>query len=196
MRESVELKTDRLLLRSFRMSDVEDVLGYTQDPEWARYQVGIPPLPYTREVAEGLVTMFSSPPDSQGILRIFAVVVGGSVIGEICLNQGAEDRGNDRFELTYTLSRQHWGNGLATEGARAAMNWAFRAHSSFHRMYAWCDPRNIGSWRVMEKIGMRREGLLRSHLKWNGEFRDQLYYGISRAEWEAKVPENTRGGSQ
>ena len=86
------------------------------------------------------------------------------------------------------LSREYWGKGLATEAARAVIGWAFQT-SGINRVFAYCDPRNVGSWRVMEKIGMRREGVLRSHLKWNGEYRDALYYGILRDEWEAMVKE-------
>jgi len=186
MGRPIKLTTERLLLRHFTLDDVGDVLEYTNDPEWARYQVGIPPVPYTRKDAETLVAMFSdtSKWDGIGILQLFAIVLEGKVIGELCLNQRDEDRKNDRSELTYSLSRQHWGKGLTTEAARAAMNWAFQTYS-FYRMYAWSDPRNIGSWRVLEKLGMKREGLLRSHMKWNGEFRDQEYYGILRAEWKA-----------
>ena len=166
------------------MSDVDDVLEYTNDPEWARYQVNIPPVPYTRKDAEKIVTMFS---DSSswaqiGILRIFAIVLKDKVIGEIGVNQREEDRKNERTEIVYSLSRRHWGKGLMTEAARAVMNWAFQTYS-FNRMYAYCDPRNVGSSRVLEKLGMKREGQLRSHMKWNGEFRDQLYYGILRNEW-------------
>jgi len=192
----VELKTERLLLRPFTMDDVEDVLEYINDLEWAEYQVNIPSAPYTRKDVETLVAMFSNPSywekghpglpstgNGAGLLQIFAVVFEGKVIGEIALNQRDEDRPNERVELAYSLSRQHWGKGLATEAARAVMNWAFQTYS-FNRLYSWCDPRNIGSWRVLEKLGMKREGQLRSHLKWNGEFRDQLYLGILRSEWK------------
>ncbi len=197
LNELVQLKTERLLLRPFTIDDVEDVFEYNNDPEWARYQVGIPPVSFTRKDAETLVAMFSDPsywetghpglPSSgngAGLLQIFAVVFEGKVIGEIALNQRDEDRRNERVELAYSLSRKHWGKGLMTEAARAVMNWAFQTYS-FNRLFAWCDPRNIGSWRVMEKLGMKREGQLRSHLKWNGEIRDQLYYGILRTEWKA-----------
>ena len=196
MDRPIKLTTERLLLRLFTMDDVEDVLGYINDPEWAEYQVNIPPVPYTRKDAETLVTMFSDPSywetghpelpstaNGAGLLQIFAVVFEGKVIGEIALNQRDEDRRNERVELAYSLARKHWGKGLMTEAARAVMNWAFQTYS-FNRMFAWCDPRNIGSWRVLEKLGMKREGQLRSHLKWNNEFRDQLYHGILRAEWE------------
>ncbi len=181
----IELRTERLLLRHFTMDDVEDVLEYNQDPEMARYTVGIPTIPYTRKDAETLVAMFSdtSKWEAMGILQLFAIVLEGKVIGELCLNHRDDDRPNERFELAYSLSRRHWGKGLTTEAARAAMNWAFQTYN-FHRMYAWSDPRNIGSWRVMEKLGMKREGLLRSHMKWNGTFRDRVYYGILREEWQ------------
>ncbi len=192
----VELKTERLLLRSFTMDDVDDVLEYVNDTEWAEYQVNIQQVPYTRQDVETLVEMFSEPSywetghpglppfsNGAGLLQILAIVFGGRVIGEIALNQREDDLRNDRVELAYTLSRRHWNKGLTTEAARAVMNWAFQTYS-FNRLYAWCDPRNTGSWRVMEKLGMKHEGQLRSHLKEGGEFRDQLYYGILRDEWE------------
>ena len=185
MYRPVELRTERLLLRPFTLDDVGDVLEYTNDPEWARYQVNIPPLPYSRKDAETLVAMFLDPAKwvKIGILQMFAIEFESKVIGEIHLNQRDEDRQNERVELVYSLSRQHWGKGLMTEAAQAVMNWAFKTYS-FNRMFAYCDPRNIGSRRVLEKLGMKREGQLRSHLKWNDEFRDQQYYGILRAEWK------------
>ena len=173
------------MLRPFRISDVDNVFEYTQDPEWARYQVNILPVPLPRKNAESLAAMFSDPAGwvKIGMLRIFAVVFEGKVIGEIVLNQRDDDRPNERVEIAYSLARKYWNKGLTTEAARAVMDWAFQTYS-FNRMYAWCDPRNTGSWRVMEKLGMRQEGLLRSHVKWDGEFRDQLFYGILREEWK------------
>ena len=196
MYQPTELRTERLTLRQFTMDDVDDVLCYANDPEWAEYQVNIPLSPRTRKDIEILVAMFSdssywetghpglpSPGNGAGILHMFAIVFEDKVIGEIVLNQWEEHRKNERVELAYTLSRQHWNKGLMTEAARAVMNWAFQTYS-FHRLVAWSDPRNIGSWRVLEKLGMKREGLLRQHLKWNEEFRDQVYYGILRDEWK------------
>ena len=114
----------------------------------------------------------------------FAIVLDRNVIGEVYLNQRADDHESQRAEIGYSLSSLHWGKGLMTEAARAVVDWAFQTYP-INRMYAWSDPRNIGSWRVMEKLGMKREGLLRSHTKWNGTFRDRLYYGILRTELEA-----------
>ena len=196
----LELRIECLLLRPFTMDDVDDVLEYINDPELSRYQIATLQGPYTRQNIETLVEMFSepsywgsghpglpSPGNGAGLLQIFAVVLEGKVIGEIALNRREDDRPNDRVELAYTLSRQYWNKGLMTEAARAAMNWVFQTQP-INRMYAWCDPRNIGSWRVLEKLGMKREGQLRSHLKGDDEFRDQLYYGILREEWQVNLP--------
>lgn len=192
----IELKTERLFLRHFTMSDVEDVIEYSSDPEWARYQVNILPTPLTRKDAITLVSMFSDPSiresghpelptsgNGAGLLQIFAIVLEAKVIGEIAINQRDEDLQNDRVEFTYALSCQHWNKGLMTEAARAVMDLAFQTYS-FNRMYAYCDPRNVGSVRVLEKLDMKREGQLRCHLKWNNEFRDQLYFRILRNEWK------------
>jgi RimJ/RimL family protein N-acetyltransferase len=100
------------------------------------------------------------------------------------LNQREDDRPHERVEIAYSLARQHWGKGLTTEAARSVISWAFQTYT-INRIYAWSDPRNIGSWRVMEKLGMQREGLLRSHVKWHGTFRDQMYFGILRSEWKS-----------
>ena len=76
------------------------------------------------------------------------------------------------------------GKGLSTEAARVVLNWGFWTHS-LNKVCATCDPRNERSRRVLEKLGMAEERLLRRHLKWQGEFRDVLHYGILRSEWEA-----------
>jgi [ribosomal protein S5]-alanine N-acetyltransferase len=185
MDKTAELKTERLVLRPFRMSDIDDVLEYTQDPEWGRYQSGIPPVPLSRESAEKLMAMFTDPGKwaALGIIRIFAITLNGKAIGEMGLNQREEERENELAEIIYTLSHKFWNKGYVTEAALSAMDWLFQNYR-INKLYAYCDPRNTGSWRVMEKLGMKREGQLRSHMKWNGEYRDKLYYGILRDEWQ------------
>ena len=178
--ERPTIKTKRLRLRPFIISDADSVFEYANDPEWARYQVNIT-HPLTRKDAETLVTMFSDPSNWE-FLQIFAIVLEDKVVGEIGLNQRVEDRQNERAELVYSLSRQHWGKGLMTEAAWAVINWAFRTYN-LNKIYSTCDPRNNLSIRVLEKLGMSREGILRNHLKWNGESRDVMYSSILRHEW-------------
>jgi RimJ/RimL family protein N-acetyltransferase len=73
---------------------------------------------------------------------------------------------------------------LATEAARAIMEAAFAAYASLHRIRAMADARNIGSLRVMEKLGMVREGVLRQNRLVRGEFIDEVWCGVLRPEWE------------
>jgi len=145
---------------------VDDWLEITANKEWARYQINILPVPLSRKQAEELTALLSDTIawEKIGMLQMFAIVLGGKVIGEIAVNQREDDCPNERVEITYSLARKYWNQGLTTEAARAVMDWAFQTYI-FNRLYAWCDPRNTGSWRVMEKLGIKREGLLRSHIK-------------------------------
>jgi len=174
----VELKTKRLLLRPFTMSDSGDVFEYASNPEWGRYLINIP-QPFTLKDAGEFVTRFSNL-DSWDKLPMFAIVLEGKVVGEIYLND--LDLQNKRAELGYSLSRVHWGNGLIPEAARAVMGWAFDTFN-LNKIYSICDPRNERSLRVLEKLGMIKEGVLRNHIIWQGEVRDLSYYGILRHEW-------------
>jgi RimJ/RimL family protein N-acetyltransferase len=179
MHETIELKTARLLLRPFQIRDADDVFEYAGDAEWAKYQVNIP-QPFTRNEAEKFVTFFSNPKQWAEV-AMFAMVLQNKVIGQVYLTQ--LDLINERAEIGYMLSRSLWGQGLATEAAQALLDWSF-LNLNLNKIFATCDIRNTGSWRVMEKLGMSREGLLRSQFKWQGEFKDEYYYGILRKEWE------------
>jgi RimJ/RimL family protein N-acetyltransferase len=176
-----EIRTKRLLLRPFRLHDADDVFEYASDAEWAKYQVNIP-QPFTRNEAQEFVTRFANPQQWSEV-AMFAMVRHNKVIGQVYLN--APDLVNERAEIGYMLLRSLWGQGLATEATQAVIDWSFQT-LNLNKIFATCDIRNTGSWRVMEKLGMTREGLLRNHFKWQGEFRDEYYYGILRKEWDKK----------
>ena len=175
LNERVELTTERLLLRPFAFDDVDDVLSYASDPEVARY---VPlPQPYTRGdavefIARQVLADWST-------LPLFAIVFEQHVIGSIALRI---DQPNELADLGYALARPHWGQGLMPEAVRAVVTWGFERYD-LHKVYACADLRNRRSWRVMEKLGMTREGVLRGHQKLRDEHIDDAYYGILRAEW-------------
>jgi RimJ/RimL family protein N-acetyltransferase len=85
-------------------------------------------------------------------------------------------------EIGYVLARVHWGKGYMTEAATALRDWAFNQPEIF-RVYATTSVDNIGSRRVMEKIGMTREGLMRRyiiHPNVSSEPVDSYLYAIVR----------------
>ena len=176
LNERVELKTERLLLRPFVFDDVEDVLSYASDPEVARY---VPlPQPYTRGdavefIAREVLAEWSTQP-------AFTIVFEERLVGGIGLRINAS---HETAELGYALAKPHWGQGLMPEAARAVIAWGFERYD-LHKVYAFADTRNRRSWRVMEKLGMTREGVLRGHQKLRDEHIDDAYYGILRDEWD------------
>ena len=176
LNERVELQTDRLLLRPFDFRDVEDVLSYASEPEFGRY-LSLP-QPYTRDdaakfVARQILDEWSTRPT-------FAIVFDEHVVGGVGLRvEGRAERG----ELGYALAKQHWGKGLTVEAARAVVGWGFERYG-VHKVIAYAALGNRQSWRVMEKLGMTREGVKRSHSKIGGEYVDWVAYGVLREEWE------------
>ena len=112
----------------------------------------------------------------------FAIVLDGTVVGAINLRIDAE---KETASLGYGLAREHWGRGLMLEAARAVVGWGFEERG-LAKVYSTADLRNKRSWRVVEKLGMTREGLMRSHRVFQGERTDEVYYGILRDEWQGR----------
>jgi RimJ/RimL family protein N-acetyltransferase len=85
-----------------------------------------------------------------------------------------------KWELGYVLAREHWGRGYMTEAVKALVNWAVQ-QSEIYRVWAVCDIDNYASARVLEKAGMRREGILRRwsvHPNVSEEPRDSYCYSL------------------
>lgn len=171
-----ELRTARLLLRQPRHDDVDAYLAIESDPEYAFYgsRQNVDRAGMERGLARIIATPWEQRPE-------LAIVLDGEVVGRAILDV---DRANVTAALGYGVARACWGRGIATEAARAILDYGFEAFG-LAKIWARADPRNIASVRILEKLGMTREGLLRSHLLVRGERVDRVYYGILRDEWEA-----------
>lgn len=178
MVEPLELHTERLLLRPFHIDDVDDVYAYATDPEWARYNQPVP-QPYTRHHAEQFVE--SCVLADRNVHVEFALVLSGRVVGSVRLSF----RGEGRAVLGYSLAREHWGNGLVPEALRAIFDWAF-ATRQVEQIITSADERNRRSWRVMEKLGMKREALVRGSRTARDGPADEVHYSLLREEWEQR----------
>jgi len=173
------IQTERLVLRPFLLGDVGDVFAYAQDPEWSRY-LRILPRPYERKHAEQFIARQllldrASHPS-------WAITLDGAVIGGVNLRFNFEHRS---AEIGYSVAREQWRKGICTEAARAVIDAAFRTHDDLNRVHARADADNVGSQRVMEKIGMVKEGVLRLNRVERGEAFDEAWFSILRREWEA-----------
>ena len=94
------------------------------------------------------------------------------------------DEGSRRAELGYALGRAHWGRGLMQEALRALLDRAFGG-MALRRLEAEVDVRNPASARLLQRLGFRREGLLRQRWVTKGAARDVGIYGLLRDEWPA-----------
>ena len=175
-KHAVVLRTERLVLRPFRLEDVDDFFEYARDPDWARYLAL--PQPYTRSDAEEFV--------ARQVLKTreghgeFAIELKERAVGSVDL---AIDVPRQTAFLRYSLAKRLWGRGLALEAAREVVRWGFETHG-LAKVWACADERNRRSLRVQEKLGLRREGLLMKHDVIRGERVDVAYYGLLREEWE------------
>ena len=105
----------------------------------------------------------------------------GTLVGSIALMVEPDQH---RAELGYVVGVPHWGRGYATEAGLAVLGHGF-GELGLNRVYAFCFSRNPASRRVLEKLGMIREGMRREHtLKW-GEYLDSDAFGILASEWRA-----------
>jgi len=168
------LLSERLLLRPFDARDADAVQSLAG--EWAIADTTLNiPHPYPDGAAEEWIATHAEA-FARGKQAIFAITLrdGFALIGAMGLGIKPVFQ---RAELGYWISREHWGNGYCTEAARRVLLYGFE-DLGLHRIHAVHFSRNPASGRVMQKIGMRKEGVQREHvIKW-GRYEDLVLYAI------------------
>lgn len=147
----MKIETERLILRPYREEDLQDLYEYLSDEEVVRFE---PYLPMDISgVRENLAWRISTN-------EMIAVEIkeSGKLIGNVYLGQ----HDFDTFEIGYVLNRCFWGHGYATEACSAVIERAFSEGA--HRIFAEVDPENEASWRLLERLGMRREAHMRENV--------------------------------
>lgn len=179
MRDTRILTTARLVLRPPRADDAGGIFhGYAQDPGVTRYMVWRP----HRSIADAEAFLHTCEAGwKAGDDLTWAITERGTdaLIGMV----GCRLRGH-KSDIGYVLARPYWNRGITTEAAGAVAAWAL-AQPGIVRVWAVCDVDNPASARVMEKIGMQREGVLRRwciHPQVSPEPRDALVYARIRTE--------------
>ena len=176
------LTTERLLLREFSDDDWLDLHAIESDPEVARYQAFEPRTPADAQ-AYLKRTMASAREEPRHTYDLAVVLrASGSLVGRCGLNiTNADSR---EAVVWYTLHRSLWGQGYIPEALQCLVDFGFR-ELGLHRIWADCDPSNRASYRVLEKIGMRREGRLRENAWVKGAWVDSLIYAVLDREWQS-----------
>jgi [ribosomal protein S5]-alanine N-acetyltransferase len=174
----VKLETTRLVLRPYSEEDISALVRLAGAREVAATTLRIP-HPYTEQNAlEYLVTTAAE--SIAGPQTRFAITLRSD--GQLCGGTGLRiDSAHQHAELGYWLGVPFWGQGYATEAARAVLDYGFDM-LGLHRIYASYFAHNLASGKVLRKIGMSHEGCLRGHIcKW-GDFHDLEFYGMLRSD--------------
>lgn len=169
--------TDRLILRKFKQNDWQDLYEYLSDKEVVKFE---PYDIYSEDQAKE-ETISRSNNES-----FYAVCLkkNGKLIGNLYLGKGDFDT----WELGYVFNRKYQGQGYATESAKVLLDYAF-THLGARRIIAMCSPMNDPSWKLLERLHMRREGLLLQNVYFkndsNGEpiWLDTYEYAMLKTEW-------------
>jgi [ribosomal protein S5]-alanine N-acetyltransferase len=174
------ITTSRLTLRRYQRADAEVMIPLIGDRAIAETTARIP-HPYTMNDFNFFFDKVSTPGGST--VACITLSADSSLVGTIGLDPNPD---NDCVELGYWIGKPFWGHGYATEAAAAMLRVAFEG-LGVNRVNAHCFTRNLASARVLEKIGMQREGLLRQHMKRFGKYEDSLAYGITASDYHAKA---------
>lgn len=174
----IPLHTERLLLRDFQESDLPVMFALMSDPIFMRYE-GLPDSEeQTRTRLELNLSSIQAEPRKEFRL-VITQPPENQMIGYVSLRLNHADI--SEWEIGWGVAPARWGQGIASEAARAVLRFAFDT-LNVNRVVAFCHVDNTASWRVMEKIGMQREGRLREQRWLNGEKFDEYLYAILRSD--------------
>ena len=176
------ITTERLILRRPTEGDVRDLLECVAHSSFAD---ATPEIVATEEGVRRYIEMQSSyQPFERGQCFDLAVErrADGKVIGLLSLERKEHEQG----AIGYALGIAYRGHGYATEAVRGLMGYGFR-WLGLHRIYADTHSDNPGSWKVMERLGMKREGCFREAVFRDGKWVNVVTYGILATEWHMRA---------
>ncbi len=162
------IQGDRIVLRKIKTSDTDDMFEYSSNPETSKYLLWSPHM--SREVTKSTIGIILDG-YKNGTFHDFAAVLkeNGKMIGTVGFT--SVDEANCCAEIGYVLNPKYHGHGYATEAVKLLLNFAF-CELGLNRIEARYMPENEASLKVMERVGMTCEGILRSRLYVKGQFKN------------------------
>lgn len=176
---TVLLETERLILRRFQLSDAPDFYkNVTSDPEVNRFLT----WENDKSVADTealMMDFIQRYEDPERYCWAIVMKESGEVIGTLA---ATNIRKNTRaVEVSYSIGKNWWGKGITAEALQKVMDFLFN-QVGFNRIEAGYDVSNPNSGKVLEKVGMRREGLLRQAGRNNQGIYDRVIYAKLKSD--------------
>ncbi|MBD7912440.1 GNAT family N-acetyltransferase [Clostridium cibarium] len=178
---TIEINTDRLLLRKFKLQDADDMFNnWGNDKEVTKFLSWKPhkTIEVTREFIDTCINEYKKINTYHWAIELKEI---GQVFGSIGLVE--LDNENYSCEIGYCISRKYWSKGMMTESLHAVIDYLF-SEIGLNRIVAKHDTNNIASGKVMIKSGMKCEGTLREvKVRNDKEFYNLAVYSILKSEW-------------
>ncbi len=171
------LETERLKLRAVFPSDTQAIFEIYSDPKVAEFYDFLPhqSLGETRDLINRFTSWFQS---NLAVRWAMLRKDTDQLIGTCCF-----DAFHVNFQSTnlgYNMRSDQWGNGFATEGVKAIIEFAFANGlvGPVNRIQAITDPRNVASEKVLERLGFEKEGTMREYGYWKGCYHDMNLFSL------------------
>lgn len=177
-----DLRTERLILRSMCEEDIDFVFRQFSSPQVTEYLMDEPPLT-SMEGAREIVEFYLNPEGKNHNRWILIRRIDQKPIGTCGFHKW--DKAHFRAEIGYDLMPEYWGQGYMTEAVRAAIGNGF-TRMGLNRIDALVYTGNPRSYKLLQKLGFRQEGILRDYFCLNGVFYDHYIYGLLRRDWQEK----------
>lgn len=182
MTKVIEIKTERLLLRQWRQEDLVDFWLLNSDPEVMEFLPEIPGEEDSNHLAKKISNLISE--NGWGFWAI-EILSDHSFIGFVGLNEPKYELPvKPCVEIGWRLARKYWGNGYATEAAKASLEYAFK-NLNVNEIYAFTSVANKNSQAVMERLNMVNTGSNFNHptIPADSQYREHVLYKIEKENW-------------
>lgn len=173
------LQTARLALRQVCANDAKALMAVFGDPD-VTITTDIDPFERVEQVTEFMVALNRRYESKQAIRWAITLKGDDTLIGTVGYNYFNEESG--RCEIGYDLARALWNKGYITEAVRAVVNFGFE-RLAVNRIEATTNLFNVGSIRVLHKVGFREEGILYQYGFWRGQHHDLRMHSLLRKDW-------------
>ena len=181
---SYPIYTKRLILRPFQEPDLDDLYEMRSQAEVVRYLYwDVQTRVQTKEALDIKMTLTQFQKEGDTIALAVVQAESGRVIGEVSLYWHSEH--HQQGEVGFIFNPAFQGKGYASEATEAMLGLGFDVYK-LHRIIGRCDVRNIGSYKLMERLGMRREAYFIHNEIFKGEWGDEFVYAILHDEWRTQ----------
>jgi ribosomal-protein-alanine N-acetyltransferase len=169
----IKIEGEKIILREIDISDTDSITRYAADKEISMYT--LIPYPYAKKDALDFLELIAEEKKENSSLHL-GIEYNDHIIGMIGLN--IINNQHKRAELGYWLGKDFWGMKIMSEAIGLFVPFCFE-HANLERVYAYVEPENVSSWKLLESCGFQREGLLVKHFRKHDKQYDCYMYGYT-----------------